>query len=143
MLHVLIHLGNQDGPLPSTTISQMLGTPAAIVRRTMGALRERGIVSSSHGHGGGWTLERPLGEITMLDVYEALGAPTLFALGPAKDDPTCLVERAVDARLGGALEEAAAMLREQMGRTTLKEIADDYRGHLAELGRDTQVDPAL
>ena len=139
MLHVLIHLGDHEGPIPSTVISKMLGTPPPIVRRTMGALRDRGIVASAKGKGGGWTLERPLDRITMLDVYEALGIPALFALGPAKDDPTCLVEKAVDARLGGALEAAAAMLRAEMDRTTLARIADDYRNRLAQLGEE---DPA-
>jgi DNA-binding IscR family transcriptional regulator len=143
MLHVLIHLGDHEGPIPSTVISQMLGTPAAIVRRTMGALRDQGIVASAKGKGGGWTLQRPLDRITILDVYEALGRPSLFALGPANDDPTCLVEKAVDARLGGALEAAAAMLRAEMERTTLDRIADDYRTRLAELdGAGADVEAA-
>ena len=136
MLHVLIHLGDQDGPLPSTVISEMLGTPPPIVRRMMAVLRERGIVSSSKGQGGGWTLEQPLDRITMLDVYEALGMPALFAIGPANDDPACLVEKAVDARLGGAFEAAAALLRAEMETTTLARIADDYRDRLAELGEE-------
>jgi Rrf2 family protein len=143
MLHVLIHLGDHDGPIPSTAISRMLGTPPAIVRRTMGALRDRGIVASAKGKGGGWTLERPLDRITMLDVYEALGRPSLFALGPANETPTCLVEKAVDARLGDALEAAASMLRAEMERTTLDRIADDYRARLADLdGAGAPIDAA-
>lgn len=135
MLHVLIHLGDHEEPIPSTVISRMLGTPPPIVRRTMGALRDRGIVASSKGKGGGWTLKRSLDRITMLDVYEGLGMPALFALGPANDDPTCLVEKAVNVRLGGALETAAAMLRAEMERTTLAQIAIDYRDRLTELDR--------
>ena len=139
MLHVLIHLGDHEDPIPSTVISKMLGTPPPIVRRTMGALRNRGIIASAKGKGGGWTLRRPLDRITMLDVYEALDRPALFALGPANEDPTCLVEKAVDARLGGALEAAAAMLRTEMERTTLEQIADDYWGRLAQLGGDDRT----
>lgn len=126
MLHVLIHMQDRDGPLTSDEIAMMLGTPAAIVRRTMAGLREHGIVSSTKGHGGGWSLTRPLGTVTMLDIYEALGTPTLFALGPANDDPTCLVEKAVDARLGGAFARAAEALRTELRATTLQEIADDF-----------------
>ncbi|MGO8470311.1 hypothetical protein AB9F45_39265, partial [Rhizobium leguminosarum] len=37
------------------------------------------------GHGGGWTLVRPLSDITLLDVYNAIGEPHLFAIGPADD----------------------------------------------------------
>lgn len=126
MLHVLIHMKDREGPLTSEAIANMLGTPAPIVRRTMGGLRKHGIVTSSKGHGGGWSLNRPLSEITMLDIYEALGEPTLFALGPANDDPTCLVEKAVDARLGQAFARAAEGLRAELGATTLEDIASDF-----------------
>ena len=132
MLHVLIHMRDREGPLTSEAIATMLGTPAPIVRRTMGGLRERGLVSSSKGHGGGWSLSRPLGEITMLDIYEALGEPTLFALGPANDHPTCLVERAVDARLGAAFARAAEGLRVELRATTLEEVASDFERRLEE-----------
>lgn len=111
MLHALIHMADHEGPLTSEAIAGMLGTPAAMVRRMMGGLRAHGIVASTKGHGGGWTLTRPLAEITMLDIYEALGAPALFAMGPASEDPVCLVEQAVDARLGGAFARAASARR--------------------------------
>ena len=130
MLHVLIHMRDRDDPLTSDAIAEMLGTPAAIVRRMMKGLREQGIVASSKGHGGGWRLARPLNAITMLDIYEALGAPTLFALGPANDNPTCLVEQAVDARLGSAFARAADALRVELRRTTLEEIARDFERRL-------------
>ena len=133
MLHVLLHMRARDEPLTSAAIATMLGTPAPIVRRTMKGLREHGIVSSSKGHGGGWSLIRPLAEITMLDVYEALGEPTLFALGPAADDPTCLVERAVDARLGDAFARAAEGLRVELRATTLQEIATDFERRLGKV----------
>ncbi|MEM8572698.1 MAG: Rrf2 family transcriptional regulator [Pseudomonadota bacterium] len=129
-LHVLIHMADQNEPLTSEAIGQMLGTQGPGVRRMMGGLREHGIVLSTKGHGGGWTLMRPLAEITMLDIYEALGEPALFALGPASDNPTCLVEKAVDARLGQAFERAAALLRAELQGTSLADITDDFRERL-------------
>lgn len=134
MLHVLIHMRDREGPLRSDKIAVMLGTPAPIVRRTMSGLREHGIVTSSKGHGGGWSLNRTLGEITMLDIYEALGEPTLFAIGPANDDPSCLVEQAVDKRLGSAFMRAAQMLRDELRATTLAEIADDFDRQMGNVG---------
>ena len=100
----------------------------------MGGLRVHGIVSSVKGHGGGWRLIRPLAEVTMLDVYEALGEPTLFALGPAAENPSCLVERAVDARLGDAFARAAEALRGELRATTLQEIAEDFERRMAAVG---------
>ena len=68
----------------------------------------------------------------MLDIYEALGEPTLFALGPSNDHPTCLVERAVDARLGAAFARAAEGLRVELRATTLEEVAGDFARRLEE-----------
>ena len=142
MLHALIHMADMDRPLTSDAIAGMLGTPAPAVRLMMGGLRERGIVTSAKGHGGGWTLARPLIGITMLDIYEALDAPQLFALGPAEESPTCLVERAVDARLGAAFERTANALRAEMCATTLQMIAMDFARELAATEAKTTAEEA-
>jgi len=60
------------------------------------AQRNAGIVRSEKGHGGGWSLARPLEEVTFGDVYVALGKPALFSMGPRTENPGCLVEQAVN-----------------------------------------------
>lgn len=123
--------------MTSEQIGQMLGTNPAVVRRTMAGLREAGYVSSVKGHGGGWTLARPLADITLLDVYEALGAPELFALGMASDAPECLVEQAVNAALGQTLDEAERRLLARFGEVKLSEIAADFTLRAAGTKRTT------
>ncbi|MBL0405312.1 Rrf2 family transcriptional regulator [Microvirga aerilata] len=126
ILHVLLHMDQHQAPMTSEQIGQMLGTNPTVVRRTMAGLREAGYVSSVKGHGGGWTLSRPLSHVTLLDVYQALGAPELFALGMAKDAPACLVEQAVNGALGRTLEEAERQLLARFGEVKLSEIAADF-----------------
>lgn len=126
MLHVLIHLAERDAPATSEDIAAMLGTNPVVVRRTMGGLREAGYVRSDKGHRGGWSLARPLEAITLLDIYTALGEPALFAIGMADDDPHCLVERAVNARLASAMHDAAALLRTRLQDVTLADVARDF-----------------
>ncbi len=99
ILHVLIHLDRHVPRATSDEISRMIFTNPVVVRRMMGGLRDRGIVSSEKGHGGGWQLAKPLADVTLRDVYEAVGAPPLFNIGPRAEPAVCLVERAVDARL--------------------------------------------
>jgi DNA-binding IscR family transcriptional regulator len=123
--------------MTSEQIGRMLGTNPTVVRRTMAGLREAGYVSSVKGHGGGWTLAHPLAAITLLDVYTALGAPELFALGMATDAPECLVEQAVNAALGQTLEEAERQLLARFGEVRLSEIAADFTLRAAETTRDT------
>lgn len=133
MLHVLIHLAERDGPATSDDIARMLGTNPVVVRRTMGGLRDAGYVRSEKGHGGGWSLARRLDAISLLDIYTALGEPALFAIGMANDDPQCLAEQAVNARLAAAMRDAETLLRERLRDVTLADVARDFDARMAAL----------
>jgi len=93
-----------EGPATSTVIAEMLDTNASFVRRTMAGLREQGWVVSTRGHGGGWRLAVPLADIALLELYDALGSPALFAVGRSDDAARCLMERA--ANQGASMSEA-------------------------------------
>ncbi|PVZ42469.1 Rrf2 family transcriptional regulator [Pseudomonas sp. CC120222-01a] len=133
MLHVLIHMARHDKPATSETIAQMLGTNPVVVRRTMALLKEQGYVSSVKGHRGGWTLAKPLADITLLDIHEALGGASIFAIGLSTDHPQCLVEQAVNAALTDAFEAAQALLLERLGSVTLEQLASDFEGRYQAL----------
>jgi DNA-binding IscR family transcriptional regulator len=134
ILHVLIHLDRHVPRATSEEISRMISTNPVVVRRMMGGLRDRGIVSSEKGHGGGWQLAKPLADVTLRDVYEAVGAPPLFNIGPGAEPSACLVERAVDARLDASLQEAETRLLEQFTRVTVEDVARDFERNAADRG---------
>ena len=143
MLHVLVHMERHEGPATSETIAGMLDTNPVVVRRTMAGLREQGYVRSEKGHGGGWVLAKPLRAITLRDVYEAVGEPPLFAIGPSSEKPQCLVEQAVDAALGDAMREAEALLLARFGEVTLADLAREFdQRHRAETCSATPTRPA-
>jgi len=131
VLHVLLHLDGMEQPATSELIGTMLNTNAAVVRRTMAGLRDKGYVHSTKGHGGGWTLAKPLSEITLQGLYEALGSPALFALGQAGDAPACLMEQAANAATGRALQQAADRFSEVLEGITMADLADDFAERLA------------
>ncbi|MGH8782525.1 RrF2 family transcriptional regulator [Paraburkholderia sp.] len=135
MLHVLIHMDRHDAPMTSEKIAGMLCTHAVVVRRMLGGLRDSGYVQSDKGHGGGWVLTVSLDELTLLDVYRALGEPPVFALGMTDDEAQCLVEQAVNARLAQTLEAAEALLLEQFGNVTVGDIARDFEDRFAKKTR--------
>jgi DNA-binding IscR family transcriptional regulator len=136
MLHILIHMDRTEGPITSEAAAEMLHTNPVVVRRTMAGLRDAGHVRSVKGHGGGWTLARPLDGITMLDIYRAVGEPRIFAIGLADPEPACLVEQAVNASMTSALRDAEAMLIDRLGQVTLAEIAGDFKARSAIRGED-------
>lgn len=126
MLHVLIHMARHDQPATSDTIAQMLGTNPVVVRRTMALLKKEGYVRSEKGHRGGWSLAKPLAEMTLLNIHQALGSSSLFAIGLSTDHPQCLVEQAVNAALTEAFDAAQALLIDRLGSVTLEQLANDF-----------------
>src|ERR1700722_12716139 len=96
VLHVLLHLAEQRSPVTSEVLAKAMSTNPVVIRRIMAGLREQGYVRSEKGHGGGWTLARDLAEITLRDIYDALGRPSLLAMGNRTEAPGCLVEQAVN-----------------------------------------------
>jgi DNA-binding IscR family transcriptional regulator len=126
ILHVLLHMAHADRPFTSGELAGFLGTNPVLVRRVLAGLRERGYVGSGKGHGGGWSITCDLRQVTLRDIYEAVGSPTVFAMGNRVEQPQCLVERAVNDALAGAFDEAEALLIERFKDVTLADLSDRF-----------------
>lgn len=133
-LHVLLHLSNQRAPATSEVLANALHTHPVVVRRTLAGLREHGYVRSIKGHGGGWTLACVPSDVTLRDVYTALGCPALLAIGHRTEAPVCLVEQAVNAALGRAAHDAESMLLARLGELTLAALCADVDTRLVLRG---------
>ena len=136
-------MAQADGPVTSEVLALAMSTNPAVIRRTMAGLREAGYVRSEKGHGGGWTLATPLDGITLLDIYRAIGNPTLLAIGLRNDNPDCLVEKAVNAALSESFAEAETLLLQRFGQVTLadlnKTFAAGYDGRISLLSAHSAV----
>ncbi len=126
VLHALLHMAEHDGPMTSDALGKCLGTNPVVVRRTMGLLREAGLVTSDRGHAGGWRIAVDLSTVTLRQLHEALGEPAIFALGNRNERPQCLVEQSVNAALNGAFADAEALLLERFAQITLATLAADF-----------------
>lgn len=133
LLHVLLHMQDFDGPITSEVIGRMIGSNPALVRRIMSGLRDAGYVASGKGQGGGWTLRVPLSDITLLDVYRALGEPELFAFGLSDENPHCLVEQAVNDAVRDTIAEARRTLLTRFADIRLSDIADDFEHRFRDM----------
>ena len=125
LLHILIHMHLRGGATTSETIALMLHTNPVLVRRTMAALRESGYVKSTGGPGGGWALACDLNDLTVRDVYQAIGHTAPFVIGLADDNHTCPVEATVNRHINEALGSAENTLLQLLGEKRLSEIAHD------------------
>lgn len=126
VLHVLLHMAQRDGPATSEQLALAMRTNPVVVRRVMAGLREKGLVASAKGHGGGWTIACDFETVTLRDIYDALDQPGIFAIGNRNEHPDCLVERAVNKALDGALQEAERLLLQRFGQVTLAMLSADF-----------------
>lgn len=124
ILHILIHIHLHQGAATSETIAAMLDTHPVVVRRMMAGLRNLGYVQSTNGRGGGWRISCDLAQISVLDLYHALGDPTIFAMGVSHDHPACPVEQSVSSFLQPILKESEQQILQQYAEIKVLEIAE-------------------
>jgi DNA-binding IscR family transcriptional regulator len=123
-------MAEHQGPLTSESLAKAMNTNPVVVRRIMAGLRQRGLVHSEKGHGGGWVIACDLASVTLLDIYEALGAPELLAMSHRSEAPGCLVEQSVNAALDEAFRQAEALLLARFGEVTLAALSADFHQRL-------------
>ena len=72
-LRAIVFLGNEKG-LPQTTsqISKATKAPSSYLSKVMQRLSQQGIVGSQRGLHGGFTIKKPLTDLTILDVVNAV-----------------------------------------------------------------------
>ncbi|OON41998.1 Rrf2 family transcriptional regulator [Izhakiella australiensis] len=129
ILHVLLHMAEYQHPVTSEKLALLMHTNPVVIRRVMAGLRERGYVHSEKGHGGGWHLTCDLNQLTLADVWRAVGEPALIALGNRSESPGCLVEQAVNRALDDASRQAEALLLARLERVTLAQLSRDFHHH--------------
>jgi Rrf2 family protein len=134
-IHALTKLAQRgDGSLTSGEIADSLASNPVLVRRILGGLRDAGLVWSTEGRGGGWTLARPAREITLRDAYQAVEeGPVLSRLAHPPSD-ACEVGRHMQDLLDTEFREAERAMEDRLARTTVA----DLLGHVLDRERELQ-----
>lgn len=140
VLHVLLHMTAWPDPTTSEVLAKAMDTNPVVIRRIMAGLRARGYVKSTKGHGGGWTLACDPTRVTLRDIYEALGSPTILAIGNRSPEPECLVEQSVNAALTPTFSELESLLLARLQDVTLAQLSANVRARV-EKRRETRCAP--
>ncbi|GAA2667158.1 Rrf2 family transcriptional regulator [Streptomyces lunalinharesii] len=109
----------------SEQIATSVNTNPVVIRRLLSEVRKAGLVDSRRGAGAGWMLSRNLGDITLLDVYEAVEAGPIFALHRSTPDPECVVGHGIGPVMTTVYGGIEATLRKELARTTLEDVLRD------------------
>lgn len=142
VLHVLLHMAEYKKPVTSEVLAKAMGTNPVVVRRVMSGLREQGYVRSEKGHGGGWEIACDLSKVTLHDIYNAIGKPSLLAMSNRTEMPGCIVEQAVNASLNKAFSDAEELLLKRFGEVTLAMLSANFHQRAIERGATFDLETA-
>ena len=122
-LHTLGHMSVNFGHVQtSAEIAQHVGTKAVVVPRVLGRLREAGLLKSKKGHSGGWVLAKPASNISLADVYSALGE-RVVSTGRLQDwQSSCAVENVIWKQVSSILRDIEDSLVQRLEETLLTDI---------------------
>ena len=111
--------------LTSDQVAASVNTNPVIIRRSLGDLRRAGLVDVRHGPGAGWRLGRVPGEITLLEVYDAVGQEPPFAMHHSEPNLNCPVGRGIRPALSQVYGEIEQAMRHELARTSLEDVLRD------------------
>ena len=69
-------------------LAQDTGVPLPTAQKLMGQLASAGLLSSVRGAGGGFNLARPVTEISLADIVEAVEGPIAMTMCSGSDEPS-------------------------------------------------------
>ena len=113
----------------SEFLAGSIGVNPVIVRTVISQLREAGLVKTQRGSSGA-ELAKPLNEITLYDIYRAVGSVDeeegLFHFHE-QPNPDCPVGRNIHQMLDQHLMDAQKAMEERLKATTLADLTEDIR----------------
>lgn len=116
----------------SEQIAHSVDTHPVVVRRLMHDLVKEGLVLSHPGKGGGLTLGRPANEITLLDIYTAMGHSDVVAFKAHVPNETCPIGHQMLDVLAPIFCDVENRVRQRLAQTTLDDIVHELKdGHQA------------
>jgi Rrf2 family protein len=126
-IHALTMLARWDHSLTSAEIADSLASNPVLVRRILGSLRDAGLVWSTEGRGGGWSLARAPRGITLYDAYTAVEAGPILSRHAHPPSDACEVGRHMQNLLETEFRDAEQAMKERLGRTTIAHLVQQVQ----------------
>ncbi len=127
-VHVLLCIGafKDDYKITSDFLASSVNVNPVVIRRLLQQLKKAGLVNVKRGSGGA-DIERPLDQITLLDVYNAVECVEEGKLFHFHEDPNprCPVGKNIHALLDVRLEEIQEAMEREMRSVSIQNIMDD------------------
>lgn len=122
--HALALVASSKVNYPSAQIAASLNTHPVFTRRVLTVLVKNGLLKAHEGREGGYRLTRPADQITLADVYKAVGATELIAPSPNEPDPLCPVGAGIQTAFGEVVADVELACLEVLSWRTVADLAD-------------------
>lgn len=127
-LHACVNLAwaGPDRPLPVATLAELNGLPAPYLNKQLQALARAGVLTSTSGARGGFSLARSAASITVLDVVQAVdGAEGAFRCTEIRrQGPLAASARATrtPCRIASVMGRAESAWRAELAAVTIADL---------------------
>ncbi len=111
---------SHQAPVPLVVIAEAREIPSQFLEQLFAALRRAGILQSHRGVYGGFSFNRPPGQVTVLEVVEALDG----AIEPALCTTSDACARRSDCSVSDVWLQAKLAVEDVLSGVTIQELAD-------------------
>jgi Rrf2 family protein len=111
----------KEGPVQGREIASECGIPAEYLLKILQQLARVRVLSSERGRGGGFTLAKPAGQTTLLEIVEAIEGPLdgdLIFRNKIK------ISDKSRSKFENVRREILAYARNKLGKATIKQLMD-------------------
>lgn len=125
-VHILLAIVEFEGKekTTSTFLAGSVNVNPVIIRNTLGQLKAAGLVTVKAGEGGASLAKEP-GDITLLDIFDAVEKEEALFHFHENPNPECPVGKNVHAVLDNKLFAIREAMREKMKSIALQDLIDD------------------
>ncbi|MDA8586713.1 Rrf2 family transcriptional regulator [Rhodobacteraceae bacterium] len=133
-LHVLVTLASarKDGEFSAKDLAEFHGVPPEYLAKTLAALCKSGIVEAVEGFRGGYRLHRAPGDISFLDVVDAIEGPNKRFFECKEVRQRCVINQGSESSLAASgvcaihavMIGAEKRMREFLASKTIDEVAN-------------------
>lgn len=132
-VHILLAIVEFEGKekTTSTFLAGSVNVNPVIIRNTLGQLKAAGLVTVKAGEGGASLAKEP-GDITLMDIFDAVEKEEALFHFHENPNPECPVGKSVHAVLDNKLLAIQETMREKMESITLQDLIDDMNHLLSQ-----------
>ena len=122
LVSFVAYTGGVGSLVTSDEIAGVLSTNPVVIRRLVQQLKDAGLVTSQRGKTGGYQLERPATDISLLDVFLAVEGDKMdfFALANRDNRPGCSpIANSIQQTLHPIFAQSLDALKQDLGRYSI------------------------